>query len=56
MGKIHLSKKPNLLRLPGILKPGIVAGKDMIAMVAGHFIQVLAAALGQDNGIGRLYG
>jgi hypothetical protein len=56
MGCAAFLKQAHLPDLSGILEADFIVGKYMPAIVSGHFIQGLAASLGQDYGLGRLYG
>jgi hypothetical protein len=56
MGCVGFLKQANLANFTGIIKAGLITGKYMPAIVPGHFIQGLAAPLGQNDGFGCYYG
>jgi hypothetical protein len=56
MGCAVFLKKPHLIDFSGIIKASFIIGEYMPAVVSGHFVKGLTASLGQNNGVGRLYG
>jgi hypothetical protein len=51
MRNLKFSKQSDLIDFFRILKPGIIIGKYMRAVLPGHFIQCPGTPLGENDGI-----
>jgi hypothetical protein len=52
MGRLQGVKKPGLSGFSRVLKPDVIVGKNMGAVVPGHLVKRFPASLGQNDGIG----
>lgn len=47
----YLLKQPGLAQFAREIKAGIIAGKDMVAMLTAQPVKGFTASLGKDNGL-----